>query len=59
MADDRTVKQLLAQIVDAREDEQKELKATRAHLEDLREILFRFDWVEIQRGEPTRLLKEE
>lgn len=30
------------------------IKARDAHLEDLRRILFNFDWVELQRGEPIK-----
>jgi len=34
-------------------------EAQKAHLEDLRKIIFQSAWLEVQRGEPTILMKED
>lgn len=65
MAKSKTTEMLekFAQAMDAlisdRADEQRELMATKAHLEDLRAIIFQFHWVELQRGAPVKLVEED
>ncbi len=36
---------------------EKEVTAVRDHLEDLQRVLFDFDWVDIQRGSPIKLVE--
>lgn len=35
-------------------EDANELKATKGHLRDLQQLLFKYDWVELQRGEPIK-----
>ena len=35
-------------------ESETELKATKHHLRDLQQLLFKYDWVELQRGEPIK-----